>query len=215
MYKGKKRIRTGKRHVILKKRWMFSIGMILFLFFGFLAYLRLKPYVLAYARMNADSLMSTIANEALREGLSEYGVTAEDLVHYYYDDEGDIIACGVDTLEIGRLSVEILAAMDGYFEEHDAVEFQVPMGAALGENIFIGWWPDIPFRVRLIGNADINYDSTVEAAGINQVHHKVWLDLKFTIQVAAPLMSEILTSSRQFVLVDRTFAGDVPLVFME
>ena len=90
--------------------------------------------------------------------------------------------------EIGRLSVEILAAMDGYFEEHDAVEFQVPMGAALGENIFIGWWPDIPFRVRLIGNADINYDSTVEAAGINQVHHKVWLDLKFTIQVAAPLM---------------------------
>lgn len=215
MYKGKKRIRTGKSRVILKKRWMFSIGMILFLFFGFLAYLRLKPYVLAYARMNADSLMSTIANEALREGLSEYRVTAEDLVHYYYDDERNIIACGVDTLEIGRLSVEILAAMDGYFEEHDSVEFQVPMGAALGENIFIGWWPDIPFRVRLIGNADINYDSTVEAAGINQVHHKVWLDLKFTIQVAAPLMSEILTSSRQFVLVDRTFAGDVPLVFME
>ena len=138
MYKGKKHILVGKRRKILKKRWIFSIGLILCLLVIFLAYLRLKPYVLAYARMNADSLMSTIANEALREGLAEYDVTTEDLVHYYYDDEGNIIACGVDTLEIGRLSVEILAAMDGYFEKHDAVEFQVPLGAALGENIFIG-----------------------------------------------------------------------------
>ena len=215
MYKRKISRRTRKRGHILKKRWLFAAGFILFLVSAFIAYGRLKPYVMAYARMNADSLMSTIANEALKEGLEDCGISAEDLVHYYYDNEGDIVACGVDTLAIGRLSVEILAAMDGYFEEHDAVEFQVPLGAALGEKIFIGWWPDIPFRVRLIGNADINYDSTVEEAGINQVHHKVWLDLKFTIQVAAPLMDEIMTSSRQFMLVDRTFVGDVPLVFME
>ena len=70
-------------------------------------------------------------------------------------------------------------------------------------------------RVRLIGNADISYDRAFEAVGINQVNHRVWLDLQFVIQVSAPLMSEIMTSSRQFVLVDRTFSGDIPLIFTQ
>ena len=71
----------GNGRVILKKRWMFlDRSDPIHMLFGFLAYLRLTkhPMSLAYARMNADSLMSTIANEALREGLSEYRVTAEE-----------------------------------------------------------------------------------------------------------------------------------------
>ena len=162
----------------LKKRWFFGIvGLVLFCMI-LIFYWNLRPYVMAYARMNADSLMSTIANEALRKSLADYEVNSEELLHYYYDEKGNITACGVDTLEISR-------------------------------------WPDIPFKVRLIGNADIDYDRAFESVGINQVNQRVWLNLNFVIQVSAPLMNEVLSSSRKFVLVDRTFSGDVPIVFME
>ena len=181
----------------------------------FILYQNLKPSVMAYARMNADSLMSTIANEALRRSLEGYEKGSEELLRYYYDDQGKMVACGIDALEIGRLSIQILSAMDQYFEEHDSLIFYVPAGAAFGDSVFVGWWPDIPVRVRLIGNADISYDRAFEAVGINQVNHRVWLGLQFVIQVSAPLMSEIMTSSRQFVLVDRTFSGDIPLIFTQ
>lgn len=199
----------------LKKRWLFGIvGLVLFCMI-LIFYWNLRPYVMAYARMNADSLMSTIANEALRKSLADYEVNSEELLHYYYDEKGNITACGVDTLEISRLSVKVLAAMDEYFQDHNALEFNVPVGAALGDSVFMGWWPDIPFKVRLIGNADIDYDRAFESVGINQVNQRVWLNLNFVIQVSAPLMNEVLSSSRKFVLVDRTFSGDVPIVFME
>lgn len=208
------RIMTKGRHH-LKKRWIALAVLVVVFLLALRFYRNLKPYIMAYAKMNADSLMSTIANEALRESLAEYEKNSEELIRYYYDENGMITACGVDTLEISRLSVDILAAMDDYFAEHDALEFKIPVGAALGEDVFIGWWPDIPFRVRLIGNADISYDRAFEEAGINQVNHRVWLDLNFTIQVSAPLMNEVMKSSRRLMLVDRTFAGDVPLVFMK
>ncbi|MBQ7917146.1 MAG: hypothetical protein IJ315_10245 [Firmicutes bacterium] len=204
-----------KKRPILKKKWL-AVGLLLLLgwyIIGF--YNNLRPYILAYARMNAESLMSTIANEALRKSLAEFEKNTEELVQYYYDDAGNIVACGVDTVGISNLSVDILSAMDDYFSQHDYLEFDVPVGAALGETVFIGWWPDIPFKVRLIGNADISYDRAFESVGINQVNHRVWLELKFTIQVSAPLVNDIMDSSRTLMLVDRTFSGDVPLIFME
>lgn len=204
---------AGRRKI--KKRWLIGLLAIVLLFLLFRFYWNLRPYVMAYAKMNADSLMSTIANEALRESLEGYETNSEELLHYYYDTEGNITACGVDTLEISRLSVKVLSAMDDYFKEHDTIEFSVPVGAALGESVFMGWWPDIPFKVRLIGNAGIDYDRAFESVGINQVNQRVWLNMDFVIQVSAPLMSEIMSSSRKFVLVDRTFSGDVPLFFME
>ena len=70
----------------LKKHWRLWILVFLLLSLLFILYQNLKPSVMAYARMNTDSLMSTIANEALRQSLQGYEKGSEELLRYYYDD---------------------------------------------------------------------------------------------------------------------------------
>ena len=48
------------------------------------------------------------------------------------------------------------------------------------------------------------------AAGINQVNHKVWLDIDTTVQVVVPLFADQIHISRRIVLIDKMVSGKVP-----
>lgn len=168
----------------------------------------------AMAAMEAESAASDIMNDAMKYALAQYEGTAEDFVNYYYDEEGMITAYGIDTIAIGELSTVVLDAMSRIFADKKDFRVWIPMGQVTGNPLLTAMGPDIPITLRPIGNADINYEQEFVSAGINQINHKVWLEMKFHIQIASPLLTEVLTATQDFMLVDRLLSGTVPPTYV-
>lgn len=188
------------------------LGVLLFLLYR--CYRNLQEPLKAIAKMQAESAASDIMNKAMKRALNEYEGTAEDFVVYYTDAEGSITAYGIDTVAVGKLSTKVLDEMNGVFAEMGDFTFRIPMGQLTGNPLLNAIGPDIPITVRPVGNADINYGQDFTAAGINQINHKVWLAMSFHIQIASPLLTEVLTAEQDFMLVDRLLSGNVPPTYV-
>lgn len=168
----------------------------------------------AMAAMEAENAASDIMNDAMKYALGQYEGTAQDFVNYYYDENGDIKAYGIDTIAVGKVSSIVLDAMSRMFIEKGDFEVWIPMGQITGNPLLTAIGPDIPITLRPIGNADINYKQEFISAGINQINHKVWLEMKFHIQIASPLLTEVLTATQDFMLVDQLLSGNVPPTYV-
>ena len=137
------------------------------------------------------------------------------MVEYYRDTQGNIVACGVDTVAINTISTNTLNAMNAAYGKAGDLTLHIPMGQVTGNPLLTAFGPDIPVKLRPIGNSGINYHQEFKAAGINQVNHRVWLRMEFIIQIMAPLITDELKVTQDFVLVDRTFAGEVPDAYLQ
>lgn len=198
----------------------FAYSIVILLLLGVLIFLLHRCYrnllepLKAMASMQAESAASDIMNEAMKQALAAYTGTSEDFVIYYTDAQGNITAYGIDTMAVGNLSTTVLDAMNQVFEEIGDITVYIPMGQLTGNPLLAAVGPDIPVTIRPVGNADINYGQEFSAAGINQINHKVWLDMSFHIQIACPLLSEVLTAQQDFMLVDRLLSGTVPPTYV-
>ena len=198
------------------KWWILILGLIL-AHGGLLLrlYRNIVPSIVSAAKVLAESTATDIMNAAMGEALAQYSGTAEDLVVYYRDTQGNIVACGVDTVAINTISTVTLNAMNAAYSEAGDLTLYIPMGQVTGNPLLTAFGPDIPVKLRPIGNSGINYHQEFKAAGINQVNHRVWLQMEFIIQIMAPLITDELKVTQDFVLVDRTFAGEVPDAYLQ
>lgn len=204
----------GKNH----SRWFYRLVILLLSIILILLLVRLiknlQEPLRVMAIMEAESAASDIMNDAMKYALSQYEGSAEDFVVYQYDEKGAISAYGIDTIAVNALSTIVQDAMSRFFAERGDYDLKIPMGQITGNPLLAALGPDLPIVVRPIGNADINYEQEFISAGINQINHKVWLKMSFHIQIASPLLTEVLTASQDFMLVDRLLAGSVPPTYV-
>lgn len=80
-------------------------------------YRNIVPSIVSAAKVLAESTATDIMNTAMGEALAQYSGTAEDLVEYYRDTQGNIVACGVDTVAINTISTNTLNAMNAAYGE--------------------------------------------------------------------------------------------------
>ncbi|MFR3483246.1 MAG: hypothetical protein ACLTXL_06980 [Clostridia bacterium] len=69
-----------------------------------------RSSIVSAAKVLAESTATDIMNAAMGEALAQYSGTAEDLL-VYRDTQGNIVACGVDTVAINTISTVTLNAI--------------------------------------------------------------------------------------------------------
>lgn len=175
---------------------------------------RLRPVLAAMAKMQAEALATDILADTMRNVLQESGVQSEDLVTYYYNPSGEVFAYSVDTVTIENLAAQANTEMGEYLAEHEEFVLEIPMGQITHNPLLAALGPDIPVHVRVVGNPGVDYGRSFEDAGINEINHRIWIQMELVIQVTTPLLTDVLTSSMQFTLVDQTMSGKVPATYL-
>ena len=197
------------------KRGGIILLLLAFLFIWFIKTTHdLQPTLIAMAKIQSEALATDILSEAMRSVLEESGVQSGDLVHYYYNADGQVFAYSVDTVTIEKLAAMVNAKMGLLLKEQAAFTLKIPIGQLTSNPLLAALGPDIPVSVRVVGNPGVNYGRTFEAAGINEVNHRIFLKMELLIQVTTPLLTDVLSSEMEFTLVDQTLAGQVPLTYM-
>lgn len=168
------------------------------------------PTVMAMAELRGTTVATEAINEAIRQTLESKQTTVEDLLSYDYNDSGELISWNVNSILINNICAEIVSKSTEELQNIGTVSFKIPLGNLTGSRIFANLGPDISVKVLPVGSIKVDYENKIQAAGINQVNHMVWLDVEATVQVVVPLFSNQIVVNRRVMLVDKVISGKVP-----
>ncbi len=166
------------------------------------------------AIMEAESLASDVLAQTLQDVLEAHELDGEKLVRYFYDEMGKIFAYTIDTVTINNITSDAVARMNELIAREEDMVIHIPAGTILRNPLVAGLGADVPIRIRLVGNTGANYEREFVSAGINEINHRVWIHMQVSVQVAAPLLSEVLTAEMDFPLVDQYISGDTPMTYL-
>ena len=199
-----------------KRKFMLFFLFLLLLILFFIARLihRWHPVLQSMAEMQAQALATDILADTMRDVLTESGIKSEDLVTYYYNPSGEIFAYSIDTVTIEKLAAMANTKMGEYLEEKKEFELDIPLGRITNNPLLAAMGPDIPIQVRVVGNPGVDYARSFESVGINEVNHRIWIEMELLIQVTTPLLTDVLTANMQFTLIDQTLSGKVPNTYL-
>lgn len=168
------------------------------------------PSVLQMAEFKAKTIATAAINEAIRDTLKEHGVESTDFVTYVADKNGNITSAQINTIVINNITSDVIANLDKKFEEISVYNLAVPLGNLTGSDLLANYGPIIDVMIMPVGTATIDYDREFKATGINQINHRVWLDIRAEVQIVVPMATKQLSIGQKFVLVDHLWEGDVP-----
>ena len=200
-----------KRHKI--KIILLILLIILIFFFTRLIH-RWQPVLQAMAEMQAEALATDILADTMRDVLNETGIQSEDLVTYYYNPSGEVFAYSIDTVTIEKMASLANTKMGEFLEEKKEFELDIPLGRVTSNPLLAAMGPDIPIQVRVVGNPGVDYGRSFESVGINEINHRIWIDMELVIQVTTPLLTDVLNAEMQFTLIDQTMSGEVPRTYL-
>lgn len=118
----------------------------------------------------------------------------------------------------GRLNQAIAETVDALltaFSDKRPEQFEVPLGELSGMNLLAGWGPPVPVRVLTAGAVTAEPKVDFHSAGINQVAHRIYLDVSVEMMVVAPFVRAPVVVRQPVILAEQLLPGEVPQAYVQ
>lgn len=174
----------------------------------------LKDSIAAWAESKAVNMATRAIALTLSEQLSEE-IAGAPLAEPVMDARGRIIGFQYDMGAINRLEAETALWIQSHLQRLSRESLAMPAGQLTGLHWLAGWGPPIPIRMLPIGHVRTAPRTELTGAGINQVLHRIYVDVEINMQVVAPFLKAKFPVRQQVVLAERVIVGEVPAVFLQ
>ncbi|MEA4882497.1 MAG: sporulation protein YunB [Clostridia bacterium] len=171
--------------------------------------IRLKPTLLELAEARAR----VIATSALNDALSEAGameIKYEDLMDWKTDGQGNIVAVQPNTGEINRIAATTTTRVQDALRGIESVKISVPFGQVLGSTLLAHMGPWLTVRMIPIGVVSTTVTDQFDTAGINQLRHRIFLEIEAYVKILVPLVSSSVIVASSMPIAEAIILGDVP-----
>lgn len=88
--------------------------------------------------------------------------------------------------------------------------FNIKLGSFTGSKLLSGRGPEIEMKMSTIGNLDTDLRSEFIAAGINQILHKIYLQVECEVAVLTPFHTVKEKITNQVLLAEAVIVGTTP-----
>lgn len=198
----------GKRHI--GRRFVIYV-VVLLLVVGAVA---LDRYVIGlvkqYARTRAEWYTTRMINAAVTDVLAQTNPQYANLVQVVRDDEGAVTSVEADVQALNAIKAALSLAVAEQTEKKDAVSVSIPLGTFLGSHLFSGRGPRIHIPVSASFSLLTDFDSVLQAAGINQTAHRIVLNIRTTVFLAVPTAYDSIEVETSFIIAESVLLGKVP-----
>lgn len=185
-----------------KKRWSFIFMFIFFSFSLFFLDSHLLPQLKEISHMQCKAVSNNIIDEAILSNLKSLSVS--DLL---LKEEGFYQA---NTTQVNLFCALLSNEITNNFSDLKTESIRIPLGSVTGLSLLSNAGPDIPFTLLPMGAVMVDYETEFDAAGINQMNYKIWLNISMEMKIVNPLYQETLFMERKIMLADLIFSGKVP-----
>ena len=164
------------------------------------------------ARTRALTALTAAAGRQIeKNGAGDY----RQLVSVERDDQGRVTLLLPNTGLYNALIRDITADAADSLDDLSRQRLSLPAGLATGSALLSGLGPDLPFRMRMLGTPSVRVEDELTQAGINQVRHRIWLELSAEVRVLAPFSRDTTTVTATVLLAESLIVGYVPETSVE
>ena len=176
----------------------------------------LSPPLLAAAEDQARTRALTALTAAAGRQIEKNG--ADDyrqLVSVERDEQGRVILLLPNTALYNALIRDITLDAADSLDDLSRQRLSLPVGMATGSALLSGLGPDVRFRMRMLGTPSVRVEDELTSAGINQVRHRIWLELSAEVRVLAPFSRDTTAVTATVLLAEGLIVGYVPETCIE
>ncbi len=176
---------------------------------------QLRPSVISIASIKADILATSAINQAVLDEVARK-MAYRELIDVEQDEQGRIVMAQLNTTEVNRLLSETtIATQDALRELEEKEPVSIPIGEAMDNYLLATYGPAIPVRLIPMGRVNTRLEDSFEEAGINQVRHKVYLEVDTEIQIIVPFVSTPVEVVTSVPIADTVYQGEVPEMVLD
>ena len=166
--------------------------------------------VIEISHIQSKTTANTIIDTAVQSTIQDLNITSSDF--FIEKQQNDTVS--VNTILINSFCSTVSMAITKGMEQIAEENISIPLGVITGIEIFSNTGPSIPFYLKPMGLASVDYETSFTAEGINQINFKIWINVAMDIKIVNPLRSETMSVSRKIMLVDTIINGTVPERYM-
>jgi sporulation protein YunB len=211
------RVIRGLKRKLTSRQKLFAVffSFLLFLFMIF-SYLNtsVNPIIIAVSEAQIRAMSIKAVNNAISSVMQTENVY-NNLVTIQEDDEGNISLIQANTLEINKLTNDLMIQTQAQIETMGEEGVSVPIGSFSGLPVLNGIGPNVKLKLFPVGNVECGLINEFNTAGINQTNHRIYVDLQTRISLVLPLETQIITTAVQLLITESIIIGEVPEVYLD
>lgn len=136
--------------------------------------------LISYAAKNAASSAATVGIE---KSLDTDRVRYADLVKFRRDRNGNIVSVSTDAYYLNKIGNNIGDEVDKQINEMKSYVLKIPVSVLFSEQFINGRGPKMPVIFVMTGITTTDFENEFTAAGVNQTHHRIMLNIKINTYV--------------------------------
>ncbi len=173
------------------------------------------PTLLVIAQNQATTRANRVIDDAISQTIEEMHLTSPDFFQRTPSVQKGGSYLNVDTLLVNNVCSKIAIRASSELNNAGDKSIEIPSGAFLGSYIFSNYGPKVKFSLLPMGNAQVDYLTSFDSVGINQINFQIWLTIKCTLRIVNPLQDSSIAIDRKVMLVNTIFNGDVPSTYLQ
>ena len=209
MRKIKKRQLRTRTKLYITLAVLLVIVVSILLFFN----LHVNPVIVEFSEATVKSITNRSVNSAVQSVISNNNVY-DDIIEISTDTEGNITAFNVKSILVNKLGKDIGKVALQNLELLGSEGIEIPLGTLTGIPLLTGIGPDFTFKVHPIGSISSVFKSEFESAGINQTNHRIYTNVKATVNLIMPTASRTITTDTQILLCESIIVGKIPDTYL-
>lgn len=209
LYKRSPAFMSGYRTRRIKFKMIFYLFILLLLVLSYLFFERVYPNFMSRVEVYANNLATVTINNTLSEVLKS-GFNETKFVDVVSGTDGRVTSVKADTMAMNTFKAELADKLlekvntlpDGYVT--------LPLGSLSKKEIFSGIGPRIRIKIVPNGMAKVDFSEEFISCGINQVKHKIVLDVSLTVTLISATMRKAQTVHTTVPVSETIISGVVP-----
>ncbi len=191
------------------------LGIGLAMLFVWMVNRQIMPVFSSMATTKVTNTVTRLLEQTVNSYLTEQNISYQDIITLEKDENGAITALTTNMTRLNTMRNEILIRVSEAMDTLDEEELSIPVGNLTGITLLSGLGFDLPVQVVLVGTAGADFNQTFTAAGINQTHHQIMLDVSVTVNILLPGETETANVTTQVCAAETVIVGGVPDTYLQ
>lgn len=216
LHKHKPKHNTKKKLIKLKIfLFLFFIAVIV-CFFLFLIQFEnnVMPTVLVISEKYTTTQINNEINTAVEDIISEMNLKSSDFYNNSINSNQQLNYLSVDTMLINNVCSKSASKISERLSLLSERKIYLPIGIFSNFEMLSNIGPKFGINITSMGDATVDYETSFEAVGINQINFQIWLNIETEVNIVNPFFRKPLNIKRKLMLVNTVFNGEVPKTYL-
>lgn len=175
---------------------------------------RVLPTAIKVSQKYATNIVSQQINKSVEKVIKEMNLLTDDFFNKNVDYKTNKSYLDVNTILINSVCTNISDELSTMLKNIKDTKIELPVGVFSGISAFSDLGPNFNVYLTSIGDAIVDYETTFQAVGINQINFQVYLNINCSVSIVNPMYKKDIEISRKLMLVNTVFNGEVPNTYL-